>query len=334
MLGEAHDAPDDRACCTDARFAVRPSSLDVPRAPRSRRGVYLLPSMFTMANMFCGYACIVHAMRGEFATAAPFIGFAFVLDMLDGRIARMTGTTSAFGIEFDSLADVDLVRRRAGDPVVPVGPAAARSHRMGGGIPLRGGRGRAPGALQHPVGHRRTSATSSACRARRRRASRRPRCSPTRRDSRDTTHAVAGAGDGDRARRCLMVSTIRFRSFKTLDLQARRSYPRCCSCSHSVSRCSRRRRGILLVAMAYTYLASGVHRSARGRGFDVSHGSEDENAGGQDLTRGRYATGSAISTVVPSSRSLVHRRSCRRSTRRCASRSAGPVPFRLAFVEK
>ena len=62
--------------------------------------------MFTIGNMFCGYACIVYAMRGEFITAAPFIGFAIVLDMLDGRIARMTNTTSAFGLEFDSLADV------------------------------------------------------------------------------------------------------------------------------------------------------------------------------------------------------------------------------------
>jgi hypothetical protein len=60
--------------------------------------VYLLPSMFTMANMFCGYACIVYAMRGEFVTAAPFIGIGIVLDMLDGRIARMTGSTSAFGV--------------------------------------------------------------------------------------------------------------------------------------------------------------------------------------------------------------------------------------------
>jgi CDP-diacylglycerol--serine O-phosphatidyltransferase len=73
---------------------------------RFRRGVYLLPSVFTMANMFCGYACIVYSMRGEFATAAPFIGFAIILDMLDGRIARLTGSTSAFGLEFDSLADV------------------------------------------------------------------------------------------------------------------------------------------------------------------------------------------------------------------------------------
>jgi CDP-diacylglycerol--serine O-phosphatidyltransferase len=45
-------------------------------------------------------------MRGEFVTAAPFIGLAIVVDMLDGRIARMTGTTSAFGVEFDSLADI------------------------------------------------------------------------------------------------------------------------------------------------------------------------------------------------------------------------------------
>ena len=73
---------------------------------RLRRGVSLLPSLFTMGNMFCGYACIVYAMRGDFETAAPFIGVAVVLDMLDGRIARLTGTASDFGVELDSLADV------------------------------------------------------------------------------------------------------------------------------------------------------------------------------------------------------------------------------------
>jgi CDP-diacylglycerol--serine O-phosphatidyltransferase len=56
--------------------------------------------------MFCGYACVVHAMRGDFTTAAPFIGIAMVLDMLDGRIARMTGTASEFGVQLDSLADI------------------------------------------------------------------------------------------------------------------------------------------------------------------------------------------------------------------------------------
>lgn len=77
-----------------------------PRQRRFRRGTYLLPSLFTVANMFCGWACIVFAMRGDYVTAAPFIGFAIVLDGLDGRIARATGATSDFGVEFDSLADV------------------------------------------------------------------------------------------------------------------------------------------------------------------------------------------------------------------------------------
>ena len=77
-----------------------------PEQRRLRRGMYLLPSLFTLANMFCGYACVIYAMRGEFSTAAPFIGVAVVLDLLDGRIARLTGATSDFGREFDSLADV------------------------------------------------------------------------------------------------------------------------------------------------------------------------------------------------------------------------------------
>lgn len=73
---------------------------------RMRRGAYLLPSLFTLGNLFCGYACVVFALRGDFDRAASLIGIAVVLDMLDGRVARMTGTSSAFGVEFDSLADV------------------------------------------------------------------------------------------------------------------------------------------------------------------------------------------------------------------------------------
>src|SRR2546421_10044888 len=89
----------------DRRLRFRRRTTERSRR-RFRRGVYLLPSVLTMGNMFCGYACIVYAMRGEYETAAPFIGFAIVLDMLDGRIARMTGTESDFGLQFDSLADV------------------------------------------------------------------------------------------------------------------------------------------------------------------------------------------------------------------------------------
>ena len=83
-------------------FAPRP-----PGSPRrSRRGIVLLPSLITVGNLFCGYACVVYAMRGDLSVAAPFIGVAIILDMLDGRIARFTETTSQFGVEFDSLADM------------------------------------------------------------------------------------------------------------------------------------------------------------------------------------------------------------------------------------
>jgi CDP-diacylglycerol--serine O-phosphatidyltransferase len=86
-------------------MTAEPASTPVERRGL-RRGVLLIPSLFTLANLFCGWACVVYAMRGEFHTAAPFIGVAIVLDMLDGRIARMTGSSSAFGVEFDSLADL------------------------------------------------------------------------------------------------------------------------------------------------------------------------------------------------------------------------------------
>ena len=82
---------------------TRPATAE-PR--RHRRAIYLLPSLLTVGNLFCGYACVVYTMRGDLIVAAPFVGVAIVLDMLDGRIARMTNTTSAFGVEFDSLADV------------------------------------------------------------------------------------------------------------------------------------------------------------------------------------------------------------------------------------
>jgi len=86
----------------EKRRFLRPAS----RHPlRLRRGVSLLPSLFTMGNMFCGYACIVYSLRGDFESAAPYIGISIVLDMLDGRIARLTGTSSEFGLQLDSLAD-------------------------------------------------------------------------------------------------------------------------------------------------------------------------------------------------------------------------------------
>jgi CDP-diacylglycerol--serine O-phosphatidyltransferase len=76
------------------------------RNRRLRRGIYLLPTLFTVGNLFCGYWALVLTIRGDFKLAGILIIVASVLDGMDGRIARLTGTTSAFGLEFDSLADM------------------------------------------------------------------------------------------------------------------------------------------------------------------------------------------------------------------------------------
>ena len=76
------------------------------RPERFRRGVYLLPSLMTLSNLLCGFASIVYSTRGDFDTAAVLIGVAMIVDTLDGFLARLTHSQSAFGAELDSLADV------------------------------------------------------------------------------------------------------------------------------------------------------------------------------------------------------------------------------------
>lgn len=71
-----------------------------------RRGIYVLPNLFTTAALFCGFFAIVQAMKGSFEQAAVAIFIAMVLDGLDGRVARLTRTQSAFGAEYDSLSDM------------------------------------------------------------------------------------------------------------------------------------------------------------------------------------------------------------------------------------
>jgi CDP-diacylglycerol---serine O-phosphatidyltransferase len=79
------------------------------RNHRLRRGIYILPSVFTVANLLCGYYAILATLDGrpsDFDNAAFAIGIAIVFDSLDGRVARAMGTNSEFGKQFDSLADV------------------------------------------------------------------------------------------------------------------------------------------------------------------------------------------------------------------------------------
>jgi len=71
-----------------------------------RRGIYLLPNLFTTAALFAGFYAIVQAMNTRFDQAAVAIFIAMILDALDGRVARLTRTQSAFGAEYDSLSDM------------------------------------------------------------------------------------------------------------------------------------------------------------------------------------------------------------------------------------
>jgi CDP-diacylglycerol--serine O-phosphatidyltransferase len=225
------------------------------RRQRVRRGVALLPGLFTMGNMFCGYACIVYALRGDFETAAPFIGFAVVLDMLDGRIARMTGTASDFGVELDSLADVisfgvapailafawglsPLGRLGTFSGFVFVSAAAMRLARFN----IQSAAG---GDKRYFVGM--PSPAAAAIPA-------------------ATVYAYPyGVQDYGAALpvlalvlvpALLMVSTIRFRSFKTIDLQSRRPYTVLLLIAVGIMLIATHPRYVL-VAMAYAYLASG-----------------------------------------------------------------------------
>jgi len=226
---------------------------------RLRRGVYLLPSMFTMGSMFCGYACIVYSMRGVFVTAAPFIGFAIIVDMLDGRIARMTGTTSAFGVEFDSLADI-----------ISFGVAPAIMMFSWGLQPL-GRLGWAAGFLFVAAAAVRLARFNIQS------------------GSQDKRYFVGMPSPAAAAipaatiyaypwgmqsysealpvlaivivPALLMVSTIRFRAFKNIDLAARRKYPILLLLAVGIAAIAAHPE-LVLVVMAYTYLLSGFVETA------------------------------------------------------------------------
>jgi CDP-diacylglycerol---serine O-phosphatidyltransferase len=228
---------------------------------RFRRGVYLLPSLFTVGNMFCGYACVAYAMRGELETAAPFIGIAVLLDMLDGRIARLTGTTSAFGREFDSLADVVsfgmapalLVFRWGLEPLGRLGWAAGFVFVTAGAIRLARFNIQTNTDKRYFVGMPIPAAAAVPASA--------------------VFLYPYGVHDYASALPALalmlvpavlMVSTIRFRSFKTIDLQARRSYKILLGVAIAYFAITTHPRWTLVV-LSYGYLASAFVEMAVNR---------------------------------------------------------------------
>ncbi len=71
-----------------------------------KRSIYLLPSLFTTGNLFCGFYAIIASIEGHYFRAAAAVLMAMIFDILDGRVARITGTASRFGVEYDSLCDL------------------------------------------------------------------------------------------------------------------------------------------------------------------------------------------------------------------------------------
>jgi len=73
---------------------------------KPRRGIYVLPNIFTSLNLFCGFYAIIASIDGKFIAASVAILIGIMFDTLDGKIARATRTSSKFGVEYDSLADL------------------------------------------------------------------------------------------------------------------------------------------------------------------------------------------------------------------------------------
>ncbi|WP_130617712.1 CDP-alcohol phosphatidyltransferase family protein [Dyella amyloliquefaciens] len=81
-------------------------SESVPVRPPRHRGIYLLPNLFTTGAMFAGFYAIVASIGGDFSSAAIAVFVAALLDGMDGRVARLTGTQTEFGVQYDSLSDL------------------------------------------------------------------------------------------------------------------------------------------------------------------------------------------------------------------------------------
>ncbi len=233
---------------------------DSPLRPRRlrrgrgiRRGVSLLPSLFTIANLFCGWACVVYAMRGELVTAAPFVGAAILLDMLDGRIARMTGTSSDFGVQLDSLADI-----------ISFGMAPAVLAFQWGLTPL-GRLGWAVGFLFVTAAALRLARFNIQAASDKRYFVGLPSPAAAAIPAATVFYCPAGLTGRPEAflallmvlvPALLMVSTIRFRSFKTIDLGTRRRFQVLVPLAALFAVIVTSPAEVLLL-MAYSYLASG-----------------------------------------------------------------------------
>jgi CDP-diacylglycerol---serine O-phosphatidyltransferase len=97
---------DEEAECEEPVEHTEDTTQSARFSPRFRRGIYLLPNSLTIAGLFAGFYAIVAAMKGHFESATVSVFVAMLMDFLDGRVARLTHTQSAFGTQLDSLSDM------------------------------------------------------------------------------------------------------------------------------------------------------------------------------------------------------------------------------------
>ncbi|WP_257283615.1 CDP-diacylglycerol--serine O-phosphatidyltransferase [Endozoicomonas sp. SESOKO1] len=107
-MTEKMEKPESNKDAVDGFFPIDEHEEEVIEEGQAirRKGIYLLPNLFTTGNLFCGFYAIIAAQAGNFSLACIAVFVAMILDGLDGRVARMTNTMSKFGEQYDSLADM------------------------------------------------------------------------------------------------------------------------------------------------------------------------------------------------------------------------------------
>ena len=194
------------------------------RRDRMKKGIYVLPNLFTTANLFCGFYSVIASMKEMYEIAAMTILIAVVLDSLDGRIARMTHTTSKFGGEYDSLCD--LVTFGVAPAILVYNWSLLSYGKWGwlGGFSIRRLRSPSPGPVQCPDRRHRQPRLQRPAHTGRRRGRGHGRASvllPW--WEKDVSQSV----DHDRSSVAIalfMVSSIKYYSFKDLNYFSRKPF--------------------------------------------------------------------------------------------------------------
>ena len=136
-------------------FPDRPPRKKI-RIGEMKKGIFILPSLLTLTSIFFSFYAIICAIDGQFMLSGALILVAAFFDGIDGKVARLTKTTTRFGLELDSLADVISFGVAPADTDVPLGVKSLRPHRVGRRLRICCLRRSQAGEIQHPIGNYRS----------------------------------------------------------------------------------------------------------------------------------------------------------------------------------